>query len=174
MHIETEAKFEVRPSELESVREQLVEFGARPVAGRNTEENELYDFPDGRLARSGCALRFRLYAGESLLTFKGKVQSDPLLKKREEIETRVEHGEALKKILSRLGLIVSFGYRKTREVLEMERDGEPLQICLDETPVGCFVEIEGDAEGIKELAARFGWKEFITKSYVDLYRERRR
>ncbi|MFB3903373.1 MAG: class IV adenylate cyclase [Acidobacteriota bacterium] len=174
MHIETEAKFEVTPSDLPRVREELIELGARPLAGPHTEENELYDFPDGRLARSGCALRLRSYAGQSLLTFKGAVQSDPLLKKREEIETRVEQTEPVKKILGRLGLTVSFGYRKTREILLLERGRGLLQVCLDETPVGCFVEIEGDGEGIKQLAARFGWTQFITKSYIDLYLERRR
>ncbi len=174
MHIETEAKFEVRPGDLEKVRQQLIQLGARPFAGPHNEENELYDFPDGRLARAGCALRLRSYAGQSLLTFKGVVQSDPLLKKREEIETRVEKADALRTILGRLGLAVSFGYRKTREILQIEHGGQPLQVCLDETPVGCFVEIEGAAEGIKQLAARFGWTEFITKSYIDLYLERRR
>ena len=52
--------------------------------------------------------------------------------------------------------------------------GQAHQVCLDQTPVGCFIEIEGSAEGIKYLAAHFGWTEFITKSYVDLYLERRR
>ena len=116
----------------------------------------------------------RSYAGQSLLTFKGAVQADPLLKKREEIETHVERGEAVKKIFGRLGLVVSFGYRKTREILQIDHAGQTLQVCLDHTPVGCFVEIEGDAEGIKQLAAQFGWTEFITKSYIELYLERRR
>lgn len=174
MHIETEAKFEIAPGELEQVRAQLIQGGARPVSGPHKEENELYDFPDGRLARSGCALRLRSYGGENLVTFKGPVESDPLLKKREEIETRVEQGEALQKILGRLGLTVSFGYTKTREVMEIEHNGHPLHVCLDQTPVGCFVEIEGHADGIKAMAARFGWTDFITKSYVDLYVERRR
>jgi len=174
MHIETEAKFEVTCGELDKVREQLIQLGATPYAGPHTEENELYDFPDKRLARSGCALRLRSYGGQSLLTFKGQVQSDPKLKKREEIETHLQDGDALKNILDRLGLEVSFGYRKTREVLQLERGMKRLQICLDETPVGCFVEIEGHGEDIKQIAARFGWTEFITKSYVELYLERRR
>ncbi len=176
MHIETEAKFEVTRGGLEKVRERLIQLGARPLSGPHQEENELYDFSDGRLARSGCALRLRSYAGESLLTFKGPVESHPLLKKREEIETHVERGEALRMILGRLGLAVSFEYRKTREILQIDcgGGGQPVQICLDETPVGCFVEIEGEAEDIKQLATHFGWTEFITKSYVDLYRERRR
>ncbi len=174
MHIETEAKFEVTAEELELVREQLITLGAKRLAGPHNEENELFDFPDGRLAGSGCALRLRSYGGKSLLTFKGPVEADPLLKKREEIETRVERGNAVKKVLGRLGLVVSFGYRKTREILQMDHAGQPLQICLDHTPVGCFVEVEGEGEGIKQLAARFGWTEFITKSYIDLYLERRR
>ncbi|RPJ86505.1 MAG: CYTH domain-containing protein [Acidobacteria bacterium] len=174
MHIETEAKFEVKRDDLESVRRQLIELGASAFAGPHTEENELYDFPDARLARSGCALRLRAYGNQNLLTFKGPIQSDPLLKRREEIETDVQQAQAVKTILSRLGLAVSFGYRKTREILRIEQGEHTLQVCLDETPVGCFVEVEGDAAGIKQLAARFGWTEFITKSYVDLYLERRR
>lgn len=173
MHIETEAKFEVTAAELESVRERLIELGATKIAGPHTEENELYDFADGRLAHSGCALRLRSYAGRSLLTFKGPVEADPLLKKREEIETLVEQGDAMKRMLGRLGLVISFGYRKTREILRIDYAGQPLQVCLDNTPVGCFVEIEGEPDGIKQMAARFGWTQFITKSYIDLYRERR-
>jgi adenylate cyclase class 2 len=174
MHVETEAKFEVTAQELELVRQRLLERGATRVAGPHSEENELFDFPDGRLTRSGCALRLRSYGGKSLLTYKGAVQADPLLKKREEIETYLERGDAVKKIFGRLGLVVSFGYRKTREILQMERAGQTLQICLDHTPVGCFVEIEGDGDDIKQLAAQFGWTEFITKSYIELYLERRR
>ncbi|RPI23000.1 MAG: CYTH domain-containing protein [Acidobacteria bacterium] len=172
MHIETEAKFEIEPAELGAIRARFLKLGAIPVSGPDTEENQLFDYADGRLARSGCALRIRSYAGQSLLTFKGPVQSDPLLKKREEIETLLEGGEALKSILGRLGLVVSFDYRKTREIMRYQKGSEVFQICFDQTPVGCFVEIEGSGEGIKQLAADFGWTHFITKSYIDLYQER--
>ena len=172
MYIETEAKFEVKPNELEEIRARFLQMGAVPVLGPDTEENQLFDFPDRRLAHAGCALRLRSYAGRTEVTFKGPVQSDPLLKKREEIETLAESADALKRIFERLGLVVCFGYSKTREIMQYQEGSDRYQICPDQTPVGSFVEIEGSAEGIKQLAAAFGWSEFIKKSYVDLYQER--
>jgi predicted adenylyl cyclase CyaB len=174
MAVETEAKFEIDPGQLPEIRRKLVELGASHVAGPHAEENQLFDFPDGRLRRSGCALRLRAYGGESLLTFKGPIQPHPTLKRREEIETRLEDGRAFKEVLDRLGLAVVFEYEKTREVLDLEREGRVVHVCLDETPVGAFVEIEAEPEAIEWLSSVFGWRDPIKKSYIEIYGERRR
>ena len=171
-YIEVEAKFEIAPEQLQQVRGQLIDLGATPVAARQAEDNELYDFEDGRLRGSGCALRLRNYGNDHVLTFKGPVEPDPKLKKREELEIGFTSGPVIRQILLRLGLRVSFRYSKFREIFEVQWRGGPVQICLDETPVGIFVEIEGPPEAIHELAGQFGFGEYIKQSYIDLYTQR--
>lgn len=173
-YIETEAKFEVAQEQLERVRAQLIELGASLIASRETEDNELFDFEDGRLRVSGCALRLRSYGQNHLLTFKGPVQPDPHLKMREELESAVSSERAIRLILLQIGLRVSFRYSKVREIYNLRWSDATVQVCLDETPVGVFVEIEGAAQAIHELAGRFGFSEYIRQSYIDLYTERTR
>ncbi len=173
-YVETEAKFEVTADEMERVKAELIAFGARCIATRQAEDNELFDFADGRLRVAGCALRLRIYGDNHILTFKGPVKPDPKLKKREELETAVSNGSVMRYVLLQLGLRVSFRYSKFREVFNLDWSGAPLQVCLDETPVGLFVEIEGPAEAIHTLASHFGFTQYITQSYIELYTQRLR
>jgi adenylate cyclase class IV len=55
----------------------------------------------------------------------------------------------------------------------LSREGESTEVCIDETPVGTFVEIEGSAESIEAIASEMGWSkdQFINRNYVDLYKE---
>ena len=172
MSVEIEAKFEIEPARLPEVRERLLKLGAASLAGPCPEENQLFDFLDGRLRRSGCALRLRSFGGGNLLTFKGPIRPHPTLKQREEIETSVQDGKAFKEVLGRLGLIPVFDYAKTREILEIIHEGRTLHVCLDETPVGVFVEVEAEPEAIDWVASVFGWSQPIKKSYIEIYEER--
>lgn len=45
-------------------------------------------------------------------------------------------------------------------------------LTLDETPIGCYIELEGDPQWIDETAGKLGYHErdYITKSYGALYR----
>ena len=171
-HVEIEAKFEVVPGELERVKDQLIALGATLIARRQAEDNELFDFEDGRFRQFGCTLRLRSYGKDHLLTFKGPVQPDAKLKKRDELETAVTRGTVIRQILIQLGLRVTFRYSKFREIFQLQWQGGPLQVCLDETPVGAFVEIEGPAEAIHELARHLGFHDYIKQSYIDLYTQR--
>ena len=172
MGLETEVKIRVDEASLVEIRARLSELGSRPLAKRAKEENLLFDFSDRRLEREGCALRLRAYGEESLLTFKGKARADSRLKEREEIETLVSDGSATRELLCSLGLGVSFRYAKYREIHELGLSGEKVVFCLDETPVGTFVEIEGPEAAIDEAAALFGWgsEVFVRTNYVELYR----
>ena len=42
---------------------------------------------------------------------------------------------------------------------------------VDETPIGDFLEVEGEAEGIHRVAAELGFSrsEYVTDSYVALF-----
>jgi adenylate cyclase, class 2 len=88
---------------------------------------------------------------------------------REEIETRVVDAGAMRVMLERLGYEVVFRYEKYRA--EFEMDGG--MAVIDETPVGNFIELEGEAEWIDNRAEAMGFTsaDYITLSYASLYLE---
>jgi adenylate cyclase class 2 len=116
-------------------------------------------------------LRVRVESGRSLLTFKGPVQPSPM-KLREEIETVVGDGETLLRCLEQLGYSVWFRYQKYREEYALT----DVVIAIDETPVGVFVELEGDEHGILEATRALGRTpdDFLLDSYRSLFMEHRR
>ena len=107
------------------------------------------------------------------MTFKGPVRKDREFKKRPETQTRVADADATHLILEELGLEPSFHYDKFREIFHLPVATGTVEVCLDETPVGLFVEIEGEQAAIREAAGLFGWSadRFIRKGYVELYAE---
>ncbi len=164
----------VTREELEAIRQELGRLGASVKAPRQEEKNRLYDFADGRLRATGATLRLRAYGPQSTLTFKGAVQEDPRFKKRPEFETDVGDPAALEKILELVGFEAAFRYDKVREILHWSGlEAGDVEVCLDETPVGRFVEIEGEAAAIEEALYILGWsgRESVRRSYADLYRE---
>lgn len=173
MALETEVKIRVSKEDFESIRARLQKLQARLLSPRLKEENLLFDFPDNRLRESGCALRLRTCGKHALLTFKGKLQEDPTFKKREELETNVADPRAARQILESLGMTLKFEYSKFRESYELFRDDQRIEVCLDETAAGTFVEIEGADQSIRKLAEQFGWSpgQFIRKNYVELFME---
>ncbi|MDA2933740.1 class IV adenylate cyclase [Acidobacteria bacterium AH-259-D05] len=174
MALETEVKIRISQEELDPIRTRLTELGARCVSSRQEEENVLFDFPDRNLEAAGCAIRLRIYGEHTLLTFKGKIQDDPHYKKREELESSVSDAEKMKAILQALGMEACFKYSKFREIYRISLNQQRVEVCLDETPVGIFVEIEGSPPAIEDLAAHFGWTSdlFIRKNYVEMYLEK--
>lgn len=100
------------------------------------------------------------------LTFKGPVRPGAL-KVREEIETRVDSAATLLDILARADFAPVFRYEKYRE--EFAVPGAV--IAVDETPIGTFVEIEGDEAVIHSWAARLGRTpaDYVTASYRALF-----
>jgi adenylate cyclase class 2 len=170
---ETEVKIRVSEGSLSSIRRKLREFGFQQKAERAKEENLLFDFSSGKLAESGSALRLRRYGSKKLLTFKGPRIEDPRLKIREEIETGIDDFVLMRRILESLGMSTCFEYGKYREKFLFSGGTSDVEVCIDETPVGCFVEIEGSASSIEEVAHAMGWTpdQFINRNYVDLYQE---
>jgi adenylate cyclase class 2 len=164
--LETEAK--LRIPDLESLKPQLLALGFVERTQLQTEQSVLWD--RGReLLEQGCALRVRRYAGQAWLTYKGRKQEHPDLKIRPEFETLVDDPAALETILEALGYVPVLHMVKTRALW----DGPGLLACLDQTPFGCFLELEGEAEAIHAAMAKFGiGKEAIEpQSYPTLYRE---
>jgi adenylate cyclase, class 2 len=156
---------------LEVARQKLRERGAASVSSLHFESNDLYDDSQGRLARSGSTLRLRRETEKSILTFKGPARYEGGIKRREERETNVSDAVETDAILRGLGLERRFRYEKRREEWKLE----DCVIALDQTPIGDFVEIEGDPSGIRRVVASLGLDsgQAIPYSYAKLYALRR-
>jgi adenylate cyclase class 2 len=148
-------------------REALERAGAVLVHDRHLEDNVLLDDASGSLASAGELLRLRRTPLGATLTFKGPRTVEGGIKSRSELEARVGDPDALEGILLSLGYRPVFRYQKYRETYALG----PLEVVLDETPVGTFLEIEGDREGIREAANALGYgpADFISDSYASLY-----
>jgi adenylate cyclase class 2 len=164
MPVEREVK--LRFGSAEDARARIVCSGATPLRGRRLQEDNLLDTSDNQLMQRRSALRVRNEGGKSLLTFKGPVQPGTV-KVREEHETVAGDGEVLLTILAALGWHVWFRYEKYRE----EFAAEDVVIAIDETPIGVFVEIEGQEAHIHQAAAALGKTpdDYVTSSYRTLY-----
>jgi adenylate cyclase class 2 len=163
--LENETKLRVAGTE--PARAALAGLGATCVRPRCLEDNLLLDDADGSLAATGSLLRIRRTPGHAVLTFKGPRSLAGGVKSREELEVVLSDPDAAEAIFGRLGFRGVFRYQKYRETYRW-RD---VEIVVDETPIGTFLEIEGAPEGIREAAAALGRRpdEFISDSYAGLY-----
>ncbi|HZN54317.1 MAG TPA: class IV adenylate cyclase [Candidatus Polarisedimenticolaceae bacterium] len=150
----------------ESALRKLLAAGARPLLDRAFEDNVLYDFEDGALRSSGRLLRLRLVRGSALLTLKAEIPGEHRHKLRAEHETEVRDADALREILSGLGLAPVYRYQKYRTTFRLPA----VEASLDETPLGTFVELEGPPDSVDAAARRLGASdgEFIRATYRDL------
>lgn len=158
--------------DLSAVRNQLSGGVARLHAAWHDEMNDLYDDAERKLSGSGRTVRLRRAAGKSILTYKGPARFEDGARVREEREVEVSAADEAEAILAGLGLRRSFRYEKRRE--EWAADG--CIISLDVTPIGSFVEIEGDPAAIRRLVAVLGLDagDAIPYSYPELYFRRRK
>lgn len=136
-----------------AARQALLAVGAVEVRARHFEENRILDTPGFALASRAALLRIRSTSdGQDVLTFKEKVGDDTRAKIRREWETRVGSASVLGAILERAGFVPTYRYQKHRTVYRL---GEAV-LDLDETPMGCFLEIEGSETSIAETMRRLG------------------
>ena len=165
-----EREIKLRFESAAAAREAVTATGAAERRPRQLQDDRLLDWPDGRLRGRGCSLRVRDQPGAAALTFKGPRQPGAM-KVREELETAVADAPLLIRLLEQLGLRVWFRYQKYRQ--EYELPGVVLTI--DETPIGTFVELEGEERGITDLAAAMGrtQRDYVVDSYYALFAEAR-
>lgn len=166
---ETEIKLELTNG-LAEILTRLEGLGFQIAAERVFESNVVLDTPDQNLRSHSELLRIRRVGRRGILTYKG-VPDEGKHKSREEIEVSVPDPDNLELIFLRLGYAPSFRYEKYRT--EYQRAGEPGIVTVDETPIGKFLELEGDPAWIDKTAALLGFSEmqFITKSYGRLYQD---
>lgn len=149
-----------------AARAAVMAAGGTLVHGRRLQADSLLDTTDGRLRAARCTLRVRVEEGRCILTYKGAPQPSTM-KLREEIETTVGEPENIFAVLERIGYEVTFRYEKYRE--EYTRAGAT--IAVDDTPIGTYVEIEGDEHAIADAANALGRSpaDYVVDSYRALF-----
>lgn len=166
----TEVEVKIRIDSIEKTAEKIVASGAELMKERHREENTLYDFPSHSLFRQKHALRLRTANKKTFLTFKGSPLKSRKFKIREEYETEVKNGKQMKKILKELGFIPVFQYQKYRTTYRLKK----CKLCLDETSIGSFLELEGEQSHIVRAAESLGFnkKQFVKLDYVQLIKNK--
>lgn len=150
--IESELKFRVSGrGDHAKLRLQLVKRGAH-LSGRYKEENYRFNGP-GKSTRN-TTLRLRVFDGgpRGVLTAKGPATFEGGVKSREETEVEVADAHATLDLLQQLGFRVAWTYPKHRTVYML--DG--VAVTLDVLDFGWFVELEGPAEVLPEMARSLG------------------
>jgi adenylate cyclase class 2 len=189
----TEIEVKLRIGDRRGFLRQLSRLKAKLTRARVHEMNTLYDTGDGQLARQGQMLRLRVEgpagrqpefakgrpASTGVLTFKGpangaETNNPEPYKVREEHELRISNPEEMPKIFEALGLRPCFRYEKFRTTFSLPGMTQ-LKLTLDETPIGLFVELEGEREEIDRAAEMLGFarSDYINKSYGALFVEER-
>lgn len=143
---------------------------------RHFEDNWLLEDANQTLIKQGAALRIRVVEGGGWVTYKGVAQETAAspLKVREEIESAVSDPEKLIALFERLGYHRDFRYQKYRTTYAILFDGAALEVAFDETPMGNFIEIEGDERQVLGILERAGFTaaDSIRESYPELQAKR--
>jgi len=139
------------------------------------EDNEVYDTASGSLAASETLLRLRVVAERGTVTLKEKVPgSSQRAKVRSETETSVGSPDAIRAIFAAAGLKRVYRYQKYRSYHAWKdpSTGRQLMISLDNTPIGVFLELEGEQESIDRAATTMGFTpgDYILDDYRSLHK----
>lgn len=165
--LEVEVKFLL--GDVARLRRRLAAMGAAPVKARLYERNVVFDNEQEQLRREGKLLRLR-QDDRARLTYKGEPEAAAMgpddMKVREELEVEVEDFATLETLLGRIGFAPTLVYEKYRETYRV--DG--VEIVLDELPFGDFLELEGEEDAIRAVAAELDlpWAERIVADYLQL------
>lgn len=167
MPVEQEAKFYVK--DLAAVEARLQGLGGRLTHPRTHEFNLRFDTQDGALLATSQMLRLRQTDSRVTVTYKGPMENPASgVNIRQEIEFSASDFTLVEELFTALGYIVSFKYEKYRTTYRMG----VVQIMLDETPIGAFVEVEGDSdESIQAIAKvlALDMTAHISVNYYDLF-----
>jgi adenylate cyclase class 2 len=168
---ETEVKVPVASAA--QARRLLRQAGFRPLTRRTFESNTIFDTPSLDLRKRDALLRLRSFGSKSVLTFKGPA-TEGRHKSRIEAEVEVPDNPTATWILEQLGFRPVFRYEKYRTIYA--RTGGGGIVFLDETPIGCFLELEGSPRWIEQVATDIGFttKYFLTDTYPEMYQKYRR
>jgi adenylate cyclase class 2 len=165
--VETELKIPV--ADLAEVRAALAAGGAELVQDNQREVNLLLDTADRDLTARGCVLRLRRYGDRRVLTFKGPAAYDGPIKTRTEHELEIGNLETMLAVFEALGYSCIARYEKDREAWRFGG----VEVVLDHTPMGEFVEVEGPSRKLESAARSLGLDPAaaVRGSYMSLWLE---
>ncbi|MEO6727092.1 MAG: class IV adenylate cyclase [Blastocatellia bacterium] len=141
---------------------------------RHFEDNILLDTEDRQLSQKAAILRVRQSGETGSLTYKEKAAPDAPVtqfKQRIEFETALADPHQAIAIFERLGYQKWFRYQKYRTVYHSTLPGsKTLHVMFDETPIGNFIELEGEEEAILQAVELLGIgsEDYVLESYLTL------
>src|ERR1700745_2420598 len=165
----TETEVKILVTDRETILERLKAAGFQVSRRREFEANTIYDTPDRELLKRGALLRLRQSGDKAMVTGKGPAVPGPH-KSRPEVETQIGSLCTMAAILDQLGYRPSFRYEKFRTEY---RSNDPRGgVVLAETPIGTFLDLEGDGDWIDWTARLLGFasEDYILESYAGLNR----
>jgi adenylate cyclase class 2 len=165
---ETEIKLAVESTQ---AARRLLRAAAFTVSRRRVfESNVIFDTPKLALRQADTLLRVRTAGGLATVTYKGR-PAVARHKSREELELEIADAATMGAIIDRLGLSPVFRYEKYRTEYRQSRGAGVAM--LDETPVGVYLELEGEPRWIDRTARQLGFSErdYVVSSYARLYLE---
>ena len=143
-------------------------------AARHFEDNLLLDTEDNSLGQKAAVLRVRQSGASGELTYKEKAAPDApatQFKQRIEFETALADPASAILVFERLGYRAWFRYQKYRTVYRATLPGgQGLHVMFDETPIGNFIELEGEEEAIARAIELLGVRreDYVLESYLAL------
>jgi adenylate cyclase, class 2 len=164
-----ETEIKLRVASAREARGLLKTAGFSACRRRVIEDNVILDTPDLQVRKRGSVLRVRTAGGNATLTYKGPGAIGGRHKSREELEIAISNAATALAIFEKLGFHRVFRYQKYRT--EYGQPGARGVVTLDETPIGCYLEVEGSPRWIDRTARRIGFSEgdYIRVSYGALY-----
>ncbi|MGD2090829.1 MAG: class IV adenylate cyclase [Candidatus Aminicenantes bacterium] len=168
-----EIEVKIKVDDLKKIKKEIIKLGFHSIAPYSFEHNILFDTKDERLKKNKLLLRLRKVEDKYIVTFKHPPEQSldsSHYKIRQEKEIEVSNYENIISIFTGLGFNVFFIYEKYREIF----DNGNVKIMMDHTPIGDFIEIEGDAETIDKTAAQLGYSksDYITENYMTLFKRK--
>lgn len=141
---------------------------------RHFEDNWLLDTETKQLGETLAILRIRQSGETGSMTYKEKAAPNASVsqfKKRLELETLLDDPASALAIFERLGFNTWFRYQKYRTVYRASLpDAKSLHVMFDETPIGNFIELEGEEEAIAGAVQQLGVsrQDYVLESYLAL------
>ncbi len=174
-----EVEVKVRVSDIPALIRTISRLRAE-CCGRILERNALFDTPDEDFRRRGRLLRVRTETSAPSKLFPGGFARNVITSKSPAPTSAGSHfKEKLERelimpslrgwvpSLRSLGFRPGFRYEKYRTTFRLPG----LHLDLDETPVGDFLEFEGQPKAIDRAAQALGFssRDYIRSTYWDLY-----
>lgn len=158
---EIEARFLIK--DLFRFVDSLDRVGANCIHNRYLEINELYDTPDQKLKKNFEMLRLRI-DWKNKITYKRALTFNI----RDEIEFEVSNMDSARNLIRALGYERYLLFEKFRSIYVWRG----AIITIDETAIGCFVEIEDKSLELIEEKTDFlklEWENQVRKSYYNCF-----